>query len=595
MKPQKLLPWLVAGVAVLATLAGTIPPAKVRGFDVDGFARIPVLEGGRVKPIDSVARNSLLVIRSKQSVPFENRTVKADEWLLDLMFRPEVADKQPVFVIDDPEVLGLIGIKQSSQRYYSFEALSPHLEAIEREAGKAHKIDAKQRTRYQGAVANLFERVYLYYKLKNTMQIPGAGGLSAELQALTGPGSAERHGMMAQLAHFRSLSPPPGAGPEGWRSVGEGLRDAAAGNASPALPKLAKMGAAYATGDAAGFNAAVAEIRAHVAATQPKLSSESGSELVFNRVQPFYVGIVLYVLALLMVFVSWLWKPDVLQPTAFALTLVGLGVHTAGLVARTFIQGYAPVTNLYSSAVFVGWGAVILGVVLERVYRRGLGTLAATACGFSTLIIAHHLASDGDTMEMMRAVLDSNFWLGTHVTTITIGYSGTFVAGAIAIAWTLYQHVARRVDPAITKALSSMTYGVVCFGLFFSFVGTVLGGIWADQSWGRFWGWDPKENGALLIVLWNAIILHARWGGYARERGIMAMAIFGNIITALSWFGVNMLGVGLHSYGFMDKAFWALSGFVASQLILMGLCLAPRRFWERGGTPAPGVPAAKGA
>ena len=132
-----------------------------------------------------------------------------------------------------------------------------------------------------------------------------------------------------------------------------------------------------------------------------------------------------------------------------------------------------------------------------------------------------------------------------------------------------------------------MVYGVICFALFFSFLGTVLGGIWADQSWGRFWGWDPKENGALLIVLWNAIILHARWGGYVRERGIMAMAIFGNVITSLSWFGVNMLGVGLHSYGFMDKAFWALAGFDASQLALMGLALLPRRFWTAAGGGQP--------
>jgi len=596
MKPNQLLPWIAGGVALLATLATMIPPAKVRGFDLDGFSRLPVLEGGRVKPIDSVARNSLLVIRSKQSVPFEKRTVGAGEWLLDVMFRPEVADRMPSFAIDDPEVLGLIGVKQSSQRYYSFETLAPHLEEIEKQANAAHRIDAKQRTRYQGAVANLFERVYLYYKLKNTVQIPGAGGLAAELQAVTGPGSAERHAMMAQLAHFRFLPPPAGKGADGWRSVGEGLRDAAAGSASPALPQLARMSAAYAAGDAPAFNAAVAEIRSLVGATQPAIQSKAGSELLFNRAQPFYIGIVLYVLAMLLVFVSWLWKPDLLQPTALALVLVGLAVHTAGLVARTLLQGYAPVTNLYSSAVFVGWGAVILGVVLERIYRRGIGTVVATACGFSTLIIAHHLASDGDTMEMMRAVLDSNFWLGTHVTTITIGYSGTFVAGAIAIAWTIYQHAVKRVDPGVTKALASMTYGVVCFGLFFSFVGTVLGGIWADQSWGRFWGWDPKENGALLIVLWNAIILHARWGGYARERGIMTMAIFGNVITSLSWFGVNMLGVGLHSYGFMDKAFWALSGFVASQLVLMGFSLAPRRFWERKGTSAaPGVTAAKGA
>ena len=119
----------------------------------------------------------------------------------------------------------------------------------------------------------------------------------------------------------------------------------------------------------------------------------------------------------------------------------------------------------------------------------------------------------------------------------------------------------------------------------------MLGGIWADQSWGRFWGWDPKENGALLIVLWNAIILHARWGGYARDRGIMAMAIFGNVITALSWFGVNMLGVGLHSYGFMDKAFWSLTGFCASQVALMGLALAAPLFTRGAATP----PAAGGA
>jgi cytochrome c biogenesis factor len=135
-------------------------------------------------------------------------------------------------------------------------------------------------------------------------------------------------------------------------------------------------------------------------------------------------------------------------------------------------------------------------------------------------------------------------------------------------------------NPETSKSLSGMVYGIIAFSLFFSFVGTVLGGIWADQSWGRFWGWDPKENGALLIVLWCAIILHARWGGFARERGIMTMAIFGNVITSLSWFGVNMLGVGLHSYGFMDKAFWALSGFIASQLALMALAMAPRQFWK---------------
>ena len=132
-------------------------------------------------------------------------------------------------------------------------------------------------------------------------------------------------------------------------------------------------------------------------------------------------------------------------------------------------------------------------------------------------------------------------------------------------------------------SLARMTYGVVCFATLFSFVGTVLGGIWADQSWGRFWGWDPKENGALLIVLWNAIILHARWGGLVRERGLVNLAVFGNIVTSFSWFGVNMLGIGLHSYGFMEAAMLWLGAFVASQLLFIALGSLPLRMWRSFG------------
>src|SRR5436305_7247105 len=348
----------------------------------------------------------------------------------------------------------------------------------------------------------------------------------------------------------------------------------------PALESLARLASAYDENDLEAFNRAVVAIREVAASRRPDSLGQADSERLFNRAQPFYAGMVIYVLALLTLFASWLWKRSVLEPTAFALLVAGALIHTAGLVTRIFLQGRPPVTNLYSSAVFVGWTAVVLGIALERIYRKGFGTAVAAAAGFSSLIVAHHLMGDGDTMEMMRAVLDSNFWLATHVVTITIGYGGTFLAGALAIGYAFRRQLAPRLDPATTKALVSMTYGVICFALFFSFIGTVLGGIWADQSWGRFWGWDPKENGALLIVLWNALILHARWGGYVREKGIMAMAISGNVITSLSWFGVNMLGVGLHSYGFMDGAVWSLSGFIASQLLIMALCLLPPRFWK---------------
>jgi ABC-type transport system involved in cytochrome c biogenesis permease subunit len=182
------------------------------------------------------------------------------------------------------------------------------------------------------------------------------------------------------------------------------------------------------------------------------------------------------------------------------------------------------------------------------------------------------LAADGDTFTVLQAVLDTQFWLATHVVCITLGYATTFVAGALGVVYLL--SMANR-WPKVGRALSSMTYGSLCFAIYFSFVGTVLGGLWADDSWGRFWGWDPKENGALIIVLWNALVLHARWGGMIKQRGLAMLAVVGNITTAWSWFGVNELGVGLHSYGFTDGVLRNLGLFILSQLlvVLFGLSM----------------------
>jgi ABC-type transport system involved in cytochrome c biogenesis permease subunit len=213
---------------------------------------------------------------------------------------------------------------------------------------------------------------------------------------------------------------------------------------------------------------------------------------------------------------------------------------------------------------------------------------------------------------------------------VTLGYASTFVAGFLAIVYIVMgfftpnltrpmsktgaqataaviglggdlraKEILKVASAAekgeLNKSLAKMVYGIVCFATLFSFVGTVLGGIWADQSWGRFWGWDPKENGALIIVLWNALILHLRWGGIVRERGLINCAIFGNIVTSWSWFGVNMLGIGLHSYGFMDSAFYWLLAFVVSQLALIGIGCLPLRMWKSfRDTTTPSAPAAGG-
>jgi ABC-type transport system involved in cytochrome c biogenesis permease subunit len=188
----------------------------------------------------------------------------------------------------------------------------------------------------------------------------------------------------------------------------------------------------------------------------------------------------------------------------------------------------------------------------------------------------------GDTMHVLQAVLDTQFWLSTHVVTVTLGYGATFLAGLLGTCALVHRmwvgnvktkHSDAKTVARVQDRLYRMTYGVVCFALFFSFIGTVLGGLWADDSWGRFWGWDPKENGALMIVLWNAAVLHARWDRWIGQRGFALFAIGGNIITAWSWFGTNQLGIGLHSYGFTSGVLMLLMGYVLSQLILIGLGL----------------------
>jgi ABC-type transport system involved in cytochrome c biogenesis permease subunit len=134
----------------------------------------------------------------------------------------------------------------------------------------------------------------------------------------------------------------------------------------------------------------------------------------------------LYVLIFLAVCISWLRWPKELAKAAFWVLVLAFLIHTFGLLSRMYIQGRPPVTNLYSSAVFVGWGAVLLGIFIEKFFKNGIGAAMASLVGFCTLIIAHHLAMTGDTLEMMRAVLDSNFWLATHVVIITFGYSAIF-------------------------------------------------------------------------------------------------------------------------------------------------------------------------
>lgn len=329
---------------------------------------------------------------------------------------------------------------------------------------------------------------------------------------------------------------------------------------------------AWGQGDVETFNSTVSEYSAFLASGElSHLDADKvTAEAWFNHYDPFFKSIYLYLmLVLIPSFCSWLIWPKALRRTAFWMMMLAFVVHTAALGVRMWISGRPPVTNLYSSAIFIGWAMVLAAFFVERIVGYGIGNILGASVGSGTLVIAHFLSvGDGDTLGVMQAVLDTTFWLATHVVCITLGYAATFLAGVLGFAYVVVCFTQKTVkeDVSDIKAvLGKLVYGVLCFAVFFSLVGTVLGGLWADDSWGRFWGWDPKENGAMMIVLWNALILHARWDKMVKDYGTAVLAMTGNIVTAWSWFGVNELRAGLHSYGFTDGRLLALVVFIGLQ------------------------------
>lgn len=607
-------------IAAALWFLGNLTEPKDKGFAYGEFGNLPVIFNGRVMPMDSLARLSLLEIHGKQTLntePWEGsgdkpKIVNASEWLAIVMMNPGVSDEWPVFSIDHPELIALLSLPEkdpenrSDGRHFSWNQIRRSLRIFGPESERVRMIEQSKRSAYENAVFKLHRQCSLYTLLKNSIKPADTLDWASELSAydaLIPAGIAatrsQRAGMdynhsdffrfttfIVRYQYMSALQPPLVLPPEGndeWRRMGDALLGAPRENGAginQVMRDYASMATALVSGDAIRFNSSIKAVRTHFIPAQEKALANSHAEVVFNRLEPFYKALVLYLLAGLLAVFSWFNQSETLRKSALWLVWFAFAIHSIGLILRMVLEGRPPVTNLYSSAVFTGWGAVLLGLILERFYRNGIGLVASSCVGFTTLIIAHHLALEGDTMEMMRAVLDTNFWLATHVVAVTLGYASTFVAGILAVIYIVRGVFTQTLDEATGRGLSRMIYGIVCFATLLSFVGTVLGGIWADQSWGRFWGWDPKENGALIIVLWNALILHLRWGGMIRERGMANCAVFGNIVTAWSWFGVNLLGIGLHSYGFTTSGWGYLGIFAISQLVLIGNGLLPGEYWR---------------
>lgn len=540
---------------ILIAVSGLFRPSPADDLDLRAFGQIPVSAGGRLKPMDTAARSMLMAVGGRQQVVAEDGRMPATRYLIDLIARPERIADLPVVRVDHPDVLNLLGLAPEDSGRHALSVIEPHWDAVLQQARRAAAIEPRDRDGFQRAVLQL------------------------------------HHQVTTILTHARMQEPyaiPPARPGGDWRPFHDAFLDEHAqteGPRHPSVVHLASMMTAAQQDDAEAFNTAAHDYLDVLEASMPQVMRKARLETLFNRASLFTGAMAVYILALLGVCASFLLRSagrpgaaEGARAGSMALLVAAVLVHTAAIAIRIYLQGRPPVTNLYSSAIFVGWASVLAGVVVERLHPLGVAILGSAAIGFGTLVVAHNLGDSGDTMEMMQAVLDSNFWLATHVITITLGYSATFLAAALATVYLLGRVLTRAITKPRERALARMIYGVVCFALLLSFVGTVLGGIWADQSWGRFWGWDPKENGAALVVLINALILHARWGGMIKVRGIAVLAVGGGIVTVWSWFGTNMLGVGLHAYGFMDSAAMWLTIFVASLAgIMLSAALPARR------------------
>jgi ABC-type transport system involved in cytochrome c biogenesis permease subunit len=374
-------------------------------------------------------------------------------------------------------------------------------------------------------------------------------------------------------------------GPFIWQTMLSLIAREPAPPAPESATALLKIARDYADSRPADFNSDVAAYLARVASLPGTETESVGFEVFFNHFGPFVISGVFYVAIFVLAFLSWLVWTKPLARTAFGLMALALIVHTIGIISRIYISGRPPVTTLYSASVFIGWGVVLFSLVMEKIFKNGIGLVAGSVAGFLSLLVAGGFAlgdsakGEADTMKQLQAVLDTNFWLATHVVCVSLGYMATVLSGVLSMIYICRGIWDRSFNETLAKDNARMVYGISCFAVLFSFVGTILGGIWADQSWGRFWGWDPKENGAILVVLANAIILHARWSGIVRERGVAVLAVLANIVVGWSMVGTNLMGVGLHSYGFMSGAQLLLNIWYGLNLVLAFIGMTPSRYW----------------
>ena len=579
------------------------------------FAPIAVQNAGRPKPFDSFARFNLLACYHQSKIKDGDTKISATDWLAQLLLDPDSAYDIKCFRIKNEDLVADLGLEKSpyGKHIYSFNELRTIIDAQRTRVQEIGARKKENRKLIEVQLLELYSAVHGYFSISRSFTcltpelVITNEQLAKELDLPLGKRFSffqahQRWGKLRPLVdtlrenydtsnpyhealftfasqlremqqhegQFSSLAIIPPTKDqilEAWHTPWQVLdgQYAATDQEIQAMTALEAAVTALINDDS---TTASKQLETLQSASNEKINSLAKAELRYNRLDAFTNSLAFYLLGFLLLCLSWLFAGKQLRWASWSVVLVGFLIHTVGILLRMYIRGRpAPVTNIYESVIFVGFTCVLLGLIIEFRRRDGLGLIIAVIPGAILHFVGFKYAAEGDTMGRLVAVLASNFWLSTHVVTITIGYGASAIAGLIAMSY-LYVRLFKPKNKELLQSISKNFIGVTLLALLFSIVGTILGGIWGDQSWGRFWGWDPKENGALLICLWLLIVLHGKWGKQLKELGVATMLSLTNITVLLAWFGVNLLGVGLHNYGFTEGAAFNLTVACVSIFVL---------------------------
>jgi len=591
--------------------------AENSNLDSRAFAQLPVQHNGRIEPLDSFARFYLTAFSGNTSID----SMTSDEWLVELLFAPDRAYHRAVFKINKLEVEHTLALPNHPSHRYSFleiaAAMAAHREIVNSlisanpknitdpaqqqlvtlythmtvfldisrslslllpvfeidDAALAKKMDVPAGEKF--SYLEMMRHKTVYLALAKPMMNKMSNHPTRQQISLLQIGLMLKHMEPDKQSQLLRIVPPAWQKDNSeWLSpwvmlqAGQGAPQTAA-----LLQSWARMAQAYQNNNPTEWTAAAKDIsQQNLSLAKKQIRPRAlTAEYIYNHAYLFEISFGLYFTALLALLIKLGARRRIFYPVAAVLLCGGFVLHFTGEVLRIYIMARPPVGTLYESIIFVGLVVVAGSLLLEARGRNGLGLAIGVLGGFILQAIGMTFAATADNMEPLVAVLNTNFWLATHVMAITTGYGCCLLTGILGHVY-LLQKILRPTRYNMHQETSRMMSTASLVALFFTLTGTILGGIWADQSWGRFWGWDPKENGALLIVLWLLSMLHGRLSGLLRANGF-AMAAAATLITVtLSWFGVNLLSVGLHSYGFISGIAFNLFLFVSIEIIFIAAC-----------------------